>query len=82
MFLPTLSLILYHCMQSIVKGAEDRMPSEKIDQAMKMARDTGKALAHCFREVFRDDDEVSISTIVSPSEGVPEIAKRSEQKRR
>ena len=68
--------------QSIVKGPEDGMSNEKIDQAMKMARETGKTLVHCFREVFKDDNEVSISTIASPSESIPEIMKRSERKRR
>ncbi len=69
-------------LQSFVKGPEGGIPIEKINQAMKMARETGKTLVHCFREVLRDDNEVSISTILSPSESVPEIAKRSERKRR
>ena len=69
-------------MQSIIKGPEGGIPGEKIDEAMKMARETGKTLAHCFREVLGDDEEVSISTITSPSESVPEIAKRTGRKRR
>ena len=38
--------------------------------------------AHCFRETLADDEGFSISTIASPAESVPEIAKRTERKRR
>ena len=69
-------------MQSIIKGPKGGIPGEKIDAAMKMARETGKTLAHCFREVLGDEEGVSISTIASPAESVPEIAKRTERKRR
>ncbi|RQW64987.1 hypothetical protein [Vibrio viridaestus] len=69
-------------MQSIVMAPDGGIPGEKIDEAMKLARDTGKTLAQCFREVLGNDDGVSISTIASPSESVPEIAKRAERKRR
>ena len=47
-----------------------------------MARNTAKSLTHCFRETLSDDQGVSISTIASPAESVPEIAKRTERKRR
>jgi len=69
-------------MQSIVQGSEGGISGGKIDEAMKMARETGKTLVHCFREVLGDDEGVSISTIASPSESVPGIAKRTERKRR
>lgn len=69
-------------MQSIVKGPEGGIPGEKIDEALKMARETGKTFAHCFRTVLADDEGVSILTIASPSDSVPEIAKRTERKRR
>lgn len=69
-------------MQSIVQAPNGGIPGEKIDEAMKMARETGKTLAHCFREVLGSDKGISISTIASPAESVPEIAKRTERKRR
>lgn len=69
-------------MQSIIIGPEGGIPGEKIDAAMKMARETGKTLAHCFRVVLGDEEGVSMSTIASPAESVPEIAKRTERKRR
>ncbi|MDD9174017.1 hypothetical protein PVK63_03970 [Aliivibrio sp. S2TY2] len=69
-------------MQSIITGPEGGISSEKINEAMAMARTTGKTLAHCFREVLGEEKGVSISTVASPAESVPEIAKRTERKRR
>jgi hypothetical protein len=47
-----------------------------------MSRKTGKTLNYCFKKVLGGDPEVSIRTIASPAESVPEIAKRTERKRR
>ncbi len=69
-------------MQSFVKGPEGGIPGEKIDEAMKMAMETGKTLAHCFREVLGDNENISISTIASPADSVPAISKRTKRKRR
>lgn len=69
-------------MTSIVMGSEEGIDGDKIEEAMEMARRTGKTLTHCFREVLANDNDVSIKTIASPAESVPEIAKRSERKRR
>jgi len=69
-------------MLSIVKGPEGGISGDKVDAALEMARNTGKTLAHCFREVLADDKSASISTIASPADSVPEIAKRTERKRR
>jgi hypothetical protein len=69
-------------LQSIVKGPEGGIPGEKIDEAVEMAKATGKTFAYCLREVLKDIDGVSITTIASPADSVPEIAKRSERKRR
>ena len=69
-------------MQSIVKGSDGGISSDKINEALEMARKTGRSLAHCFKEVLSDDAGVSITTIASPAESVPEIAKRTERKRR
>jgi len=69
-------------MQSIVMAPDGGISGDKINEALEMARTTGKTMAHCFREVLNDDDKVSIQTIVSPADSVPEIAKRSERKRR
>lgn len=69
-------------MQTIVMGGEGGISGEKIDEAMKMSRETGKPLAHCIREVTANDKNILIKTIVSPSDSVPEIARRTERKRR
>ncbi|MBR9907058.1 MAG: hypothetical protein GYB30_03285 [Gammaproteobacteria bacterium] len=69
-------------MQTMVIGGEGGISGEKIDEAMKMSRETGKPLAHCIREVTANDKGISIKTIVSPSDNVPEIARRTERKRR
>jgi len=69
-------------MQSIVRGPEGGISGDKINEALEMARNTGKSLAHCFRETLSGDEDVSISTVASPAESVPKIAKRTERKRR
>lgn len=69
-------------MQSIIMAPDGGISGEKINEALEMARNTGKTFAHCFRVVLADDQGVSISTIASPAESVPEIAKRTERKRR
>ncbi len=69
-------------MQSIIKAPDGGISGEKIDEALEMARSTGKTLAHCFNVVLKGEDGVSMSTIASPADSVPEIAKRSERKRR
>lgn len=69
-------------MQSFVKGPEGGISGEKINQALEMARTTGKTLTHCFREVLSDDEGVSIMTVATPADSVPEIAKRTERQRR
>ena len=69
-------------MQSIVKGAKGGISGKKINEALDMARNTGKTMGHCFREVLADDENISISTIVSPADSVPKIAKRTGRKKR
>jgi hypothetical protein len=46
------------------------------------SRRTGKSLASISRKFYQDDKDISIETIISPSESVPEIAARTEMKRR
>ncbi|WP_323994853.1 hypothetical protein [Aeromonas hydrophila] len=69
-------------MQSIVKGPEGGISGDKINKALDMARKTGKSLTHCFREVLGEDEGISITTIASPADSVPQIAKRTERNRR
>ncbi|MCK0770120.1 hypothetical protein [Chromohalobacter canadensis] len=69
-------------MQSVIKAPDGGIPGGKIEEALDMARTTGKTLAHCFSVVLKDEEGVSMSTIASPADSVPEIAKRSERKRR
>ena len=68
--------------QTILMGSEDGISGDKIDEALEMARKTGKTFAYCFQEVLADDEKVSMTTITSPADSVPKIAKRSERKRR
>jgi len=69
-------------MQSMIMGGEDGISGDKIDEALEMARETGKTLNYCFKTVLGGDDDISIATIASPADSVPEIAKRTERKRR
>lgn len=69
-------------MQSIITAPEGGISGEQIDKALTMARETGKTLAYCFSVVLKNDSGVSIATIASPAESVPELVKRSERKRR
>jgi len=69
-------------MQTIVKGAEGGISGEKINEAMEMSKATGKTISYCLQQVLSDDPDVSILTVTRPAESVPEIAKRSERKRR
>jgi len=68
--------------QSMIMGGEGGISGDQIDEAMEMSRKTGKTLNHCFKKVLGGDPDISISTMVSPAESVPEIAKRTERKRR
>lgn len=69
-------------MQSIVKGPEGGISGEIINEAIEMSKSTKKPIAYCLQQLLADEPGVSIKTITSPSESVPEIAKRSERKRR
>jgi hypothetical protein len=69
-------------MQSMIMGGEKGIPGEKIEEAFEMHRKTGKTLNYCFKQVLSNDENVSIATIASPADSVPEIAKRTERKRR
>jgi len=69
-------------MQSIVRGPEGGISGDKINEALEMARNTDKSLAYCFRDIFAGEEGVAITTIASPAESVPQIAKRTERKRR
>ena len=69
-------------MQSIVSAPEGGISGDKINEALDMSKKTGKTLAYCIRTVLSDDENVSIQTIASAADGVPEIAKRTERKRR
>lgn len=69
-------------MQSTVTGLEGGISSDKIDQLLDVDQTTGKTVVYCFRDVLSDTKNVSISIIATPVESLPEIAKRSERKRR
>jgi hypothetical protein len=62
--------------------ADGGISGEKINEALEMHRITGKTLQYCFSKVLESEENISIKSIVSPAESVPEIAKRTERMRR
>ena len=66
--------------QSII-SAPNGIDGGDIEDAYEESRKTGKSVAKILREKFADDDSVSIVSIGSPSENIPEIAKRTEHKK-
>lgn len=69
-------------LQSHVTAPESGISGEQINQVLEMSQLTGKTLAFCIRKVLEHETGVSIVTIASPSDGVPEIAKRTPRDRR
>lgn len=68
--------------QTMVSAPDGGISGEQLDKAMDMHKKTGKLLAYCFQKVLENDKNVSFTSIASPSESVPKIAKRTERKRR
>jgi len=66
--------------QSIV-SAPNGIDGELIDKAYEESKKTGKSVAKILRDIL-PEDEVSILTIATPGDSVPEIAKRTEHKQR
>ena len=68
-------------MHTMIKGPKGGISGEKINEALEMARTSGKSITHSLKVVLEEED-VSMTTIASPADGVPQIAKRTERKRR
>lgn len=66
-------------LQTLILPGDKPITSEALKALCEESRTTGQTMAHLARIYFPDAD--SIKTIVSPSESVPEIAKRTERKR-
>lgn len=66
---------------SIIQSANG-IDCELIDQAYEESRKTDKSVAKIMRDKLKDDNTVSIVSIGSPAESVPEIAKRTEHEKR
>jgi hypothetical protein len=67
--------------QSIIQ-APNGIDGEIIDEAYEESRKTGKSVAKIMRDKLKNDDTVSIISIGSPADSVPDIAKRTEHKKR
>jgi len=67
--------------QSIIQ-APDGIDGEFIDEAYEESRKTGKSVAKIMRDKLAGRKDVRIMTIGSPVDSVPEIAKRTEHKKR
>ncbi len=67
--------------QSIIHSSNG-IDGEIIDEAYEESRKTGKSVAKIIREKLKNDDAVSMVSIGSPADSVPEIAKRTEHKPR
>ncbi|MGY2440161.1 hypothetical protein [Pseudomonas sp. SDO52101_S400] len=55
---------------------------DDIYKMIQESKRTGKSIASLSRKLYENDKSVSIETIVSPSDSVPEITARTEMKRR
>jgi len=66
--------------QSVITAPDGGISGEKIDEALAMSKKTGKTLAHCFNEVLKDNEKSSITSIISPADTIPDIARRGSRK--
>lgn len=67
--------------QSIIQ-APNGIEGEMIDEAYEESRKTGKSVAKIMRDKLAGRKDVRMITIGSPADSVPEIAKRTEHKKR
>ena len=71
---------IYHMQSVIQANSEEGIPGELIDEAFEESRKTGISATKILREKLAD--HASMVTIVSPSENVPDLAKRTERKKK
>ncbi len=69
----------YH-MQTIVMAKDDPIKGEDLQAMIEESRDTGKPLASLLDKHLGDSAEVK--TVITPVDTIPDIAKRTERKRR
>jgi hypothetical protein len=70
-------------MQSIITTTDgSKIDAEVINDARAMSQKTDKTMRYCLDKILKDNKNISRTTIASPSEHVPDIAKRTERKRR
>jgi len=62
--------------------APNGIDCEIIDEAYNESKKIGKSVAKIMRDKLKDNKDVSMLNIGSPAESVPEIAKRTEHKKR
>lgn len=70
---------VYHLSTTIRAGAEP-LSGDEIADVIEEARATGKSIAHVAKQ--RLSGRATIGTVVSPADSVPDIAQRTEHKRR
>lgn len=69
----------YH-IQAIVTAKDNPIKGENLQAIMEESRNTGKPLANLFDRYLGDSAEVE--TVITPIDTIPNIAKRTERKRR
>lgn len=67
--------------QTMVMAPENPIKGEEIIAAFEESRRTGRTMAAIFRERFAGSN-IQVQTVVSPSDSVPQITPRTEQKSR
>ncbi|CAI8804114.1 Zf-C2H2_2 domain-containing protein [Pseudomonas sp. IT-P74] len=67
---------------TMIMSANGTINGDDLYKMIQESRHTGKSIASISRKFYEDDKNISIETIISPSESVPEIAARTEMKRR
>ena len=74
---------IYFSVQSIITTTDgSKIDAEVINDARAMSQKTDKTMRYCLDKILKDNKNISRTTIASPSEHVPDIAKRTERKRR
>jgi len=67
-------------MQTMVMAEDEPIKGEDLQALIEESRATGKSMASLLSE--RLGDGAKVNTIISPVDSIPDIAKRTERKRR
>jgi hypothetical protein len=67
---------------TMIMSKNGTINGEDLYQMIQESKRTGKSITSISRKFYKDDADINIGTIISPSDSVPEIAARTEMKRR